>query len=109
MIIGFDEIEEAILPQFNGGEKEFRTRMFTDQYNKIQRGRLVPGASIGMHTHDTGSEILYVLEGTGTVLYDGGEESVEAGACHYCPKGHTHGLINSGDKDLIFFAVIPQQ
>lgn len=35
MIIGFDEIEEVILPQFKGGEKEFRTRMFVDQYNKI--------------------------------------------------------------------------
>ncbi|MFR3727826.1 cupin domain-containing protein [Lacrimispora sp.] len=109
MIINFEEIEEAILPQFHGGEKKFRTRMITDQYNKIQRGRLEPGASIGMHTHHADSEILYVLEGTGTVLYDGGEEAVEAGVCHYCPKGHAHSLINSGDKDLIFFAVIPQQ
>ncbi|WP_394526772.1 cupin domain-containing protein [Lacrimispora sp. JR3] len=109
MKIVFNEIEEAVLPQFQGGEKEFKTRMFADQYNKIQRGRLEPGASIGMHTHDTSSEIIYILEGNGTVLFDEGRESVKAGECHYCPKGHAHSLINSGDKELVFFAVVPQQ
>lgn len=109
MIIDFDKTEEKILPQFNGGEKEFNTRMFLDDLNKIQRGRLAPGASIGMHTHVTNSEIIYVLEGEGTVLYDEGKESVEAGLCHYCPKGHAHSLINTGEKELVFFAVVPVQ
>jgi mannose-6-phosphate isomerase-like protein (cupin superfamily) len=109
MIIHFDETEEKVLPHFNGGEKEFNTRMYLDELNKIQRGRLAPGASIGMHTHDTSSEIFYILEGEGTVIYDGGEEAVSPGVCHYCPKGHIHSLINTGDKDLIFFAVVPAQ
>ena len=29
--------------------------------------------------------------------------------CHYCPKGHSHGLFNDGDEDLVFFAVVPAQ
>lgn len=109
MIINFDKTEEKVLPHFNGGEKEFNTRMYLDELNKIQRGRLAPGASIGMHTHDTSSEIIYILEGEGTVLYDGGEEAVSPGICHYCPKGHSHSFINTGDKDLVFFAVVPVQ
>ena len=61
--------------------------MHVDGRNKIMRGRLVSGATIGGHTHDTSSEIIFVLSGTGRVLYDGGEETVTAGQCHYCPKG----------------------
>ena len=29
--------------------------------------------------------------------------------CHYCPKGHTHSLINDSDAGLTFLAVIPEQ
>ena len=72
-------------------------------------GRLVPGASIGLHTHEAGSEIVYILSGEGKALYDGGQETLTAGDCHYCPKGHSHSLINGGGEDLVFFAVIPQQ
>ena len=39
----------------------------------------------------------------------GGQETLTAGDCHYCPKGHSHSLINGGGEDLVFFAVIPQQ
>ena len=42
------------------------------------------------------------------VIYDGKEERVEAGLCHYCPQGHTHTLINDSDADLTFHAVIPE-
>ncbi len=73
------------------------------------RGRLVPGASIGLHTHETSSEIIYILQGSGKVLYDGEYEPVRTGTCHYCPKGHAHSLINDGNEDLTFFAVVPAQ
>lgn len=43
------------------------------------------------------------------MLYDGAYEDVEAGVCHYCPKGHSHSLINNSDADLVFFAVVPNQ
>ena len=109
MIIDFQTIEETVIPQFKGGEKEFAVKMHTDSLNKIMRGRLIPGASIGLHTHETGSEIIYILQGRGKVLYDCVYEPVESGLCHYCPKGHSHSLINDSDADLIFFAVVPEQ
>ena len=27
--------------------------------------------------------------------------------CHYCSMGHTHGMENKGDEDLVIFAVVP--
>ena len=109
MIIDLKQIEETVIPHFRGGEKETRSRMFADPACKIMHGRLEPGASIGLHTHDTSSEIIYILKGRGKVLYDGGYEEVEEGLCHYCPKGHEHSLINYRDEDLNFFAVVPEQ
>ncbi|MBQ7113276.1 MAG: cupin domain-containing protein [Clostridia bacterium] len=108
MLIDFNQTDVTVLKNFNGGEKEFRAKMITDKNNRILFGRLIPGASIGMHTHETSSEIIYVLEGSGKMLYDDGEERLVPGLCHYCEKGHRHSFINDGEEDLCFFAVVPQ-
>lgn len=109
MLINFAAIEEQMIPHMRGGEKEVALRTYTDGQCKIMKGRLVPGASIGLHTHETNSETIYVLEGQGKVLYDGEYESLSAGSCHYCPKGHAHSLINDSAAELVFFAVVPEQ
>lgn len=109
MRIDFSTIPETVLPQFKGGEKEMRAHMFKDGQNLIMRASLCPGASIGLHCHDSSSEIIYILSGSGKVLFEGSYESLGPGACHYCPKGCSHSLINSGSEDLVFFAVVPQQ
>ena len=108
MKIEFAKMEEKLMPNFKGGEKNLGMRMFDDGSCKIMRGRLEPGASIGLHTHEGNSEIIYILEGTGKVLYDDGCETLAAGDCHYCPEHHAHSLINDSDADLSFFAVVPQ-
>lgn len=109
MLIKFDEMEPTILEKFYGGEKNVAALMFMDEKNRIMYSKLVPGASIGYHKHETGSEIIYILQGKGKALYDAGEEELYSGICHYCPKGHSHSVINNSDEDLIFFAVVPQQ
>ena len=82
--------------------------MHTDELGKILYGRLEPGSSIGMHTHETNSEITYILSGTASIVYDETTEELTAGVCHYCPKGHSHSMSNRGEQDLVFFAVIPE-
>ena len=109
MLIDFDKMEETVIPHFQGGEGAFLTKMRVDELGKILRGRLEPGSTIGLHTHDTSSEIIYILAGTGKVLYDGGYEPLAAGSCHYCPKNHAHSLINDSGANLEFFAVVPVQ
>lgn len=109
MLIDFSKMELTVLKSFYGGEQEMRANMHVDEKNRILRGRLAPGASIGMHTHETSSEIIYILSGTGKALYDDGVETLSPGMCHYCEKGHAHSLINDGAEELCFFAVVPQQ
>ena len=108
MKIDFNAIEEKLIPNFKGGEKEFNVRMFTDSMNKIMKGRLVPGASIGLHAHTGNSEIMFITKGQGYVIYDGEKIAIQAGDVHYCPKGHSHTLVNDGETDLEFSAVVPQ-
>lgn len=108
MLIHFDSTYERELPNFKGGEKSFNVRMFDDGTNKIMKGRLVPGASIGLHTHESSSEVVYILKGRGKMLYDGVYEPLEAGSCTYCPMGHEHSLINDSSEDLEFIAVVPE-
>ncbi len=110
MKLAFPQMEETVNPNFKGGLKNTTTKVFFDGKNKILYGRLEVGATIGLHTHDTSSEIIYILNGEGRVLFDDTVEYVSAGDCHYCPKGHTHSLQNNSEKDeLVFFAVIPEQ
>lgn len=116
MTIDFNTMDITLLPAFKGGEKEFAANMFFDGTNRIFKGRLVPGASIGMHTHDDSCEVIFVLEGNGTVVEKtAGADSetvadVKAGDCLYCPKGDSHSLKNTAEAgDLVFYAVVPKQ
>ena len=103
MIIDFNNIDEQHLPHFKGGEKEMVTRMFTNSLGKIMRSSLEPGASIGYHAHEENSEIIYLLDGEGTVIYDDNQPvRLMPGQVHYCPMGHSHSLRNESDKPLSF-------
>lgn len=109
MLLDFNAMNETVIPRFLDGEGTVRAKMRVDELGKIMRGALEPHSSIGYHTHETSSEIIYILSGTGRVKYDDTEEPLKPGDCHYCPKGHSHSLINDTDGLLEFFAVVPQQ
>ena len=117
MIIKLDEIALSHMAEFKGGKKEFAANMFFDGANRIFKGYLVPGASIGVHTHEDSCEVIFILSGNGSLYekepedVDGTYKDVQAGDCLYCPKGHTHSLMNpeAAEEDLVFYAVVPQQ
>ncbi|MCQ2335521.1 MAG: cupin domain-containing protein [Paludibacteraceae bacterium] len=109
MKLDYNQIQTVEMPNFKGGEKSVLAQMFNDEKNRIMRLTLVPGASIGLHTHTTSSEIIYVLSGCGTAICEGTEEKLTPGCAHYCSKGQTHTLINDGEEPLHVFAVVPEQ
>ncbi|MBQ9117745.1 MAG: cupin domain-containing protein [Clostridia bacterium] len=109
MILTFDKMEEKQLPNFKGGEGVFCANMYDDARVKILRGKLVKGASIGLHQHSPSMEIIFILSGKGRAICDGKEEILSAGDCHYCPQDSEHTLKNEWDEDLCFYAVVPQQ
>ncbi len=103
-----DDIEETVIPNFKGGEGRIRAHMAVDENNRIMHGILEPGCSIGIHTHEGSSEIVFATKGEVVVTYDGIEEKLSAGMVHYCPDGHTHGMKNIGTENFEMLAVVPQ-
>lgn len=108
-MINFEELQETIVPNFKGGEGDTIIRKYEDDKMKVLRVTLKPGCSIGLHTHVTNSEVVYIIAGQGVSVLDGKEEVLSSGQCSYCPKGSEHTIANRGTEDLVLLGVVPEQ
>ena len=106
MKVNFADIEEVMNEGFKGGDGVVGIKGHDWENGRFLQGRVTPHSSIGQHVHDSNNEIMYIVKGTATFIYDGVEEIVHEGECHYCPKDHGHTLINNTDEDVVFFAVL---
>jgi len=109
MRVDFNEIKEETINNFNGGKGCIILKRTTKKNVMIAKARLTPGSSVGMHKHMMDSETIYILSGKGKTICDGETEMLKSGSVTFCPVGCSHCLINDGDEDLVFFAVIPKQ
>jgi len=100
------DIPEQVIPHVHNGEGDLHKNTFEDESARIMILTLGPGASIGRHTHEGEFEVYYGVSGKGKVLYEDTVEPMLPGCCHYCPKGHTHSLVNDGDEPLSVFAIV---
>ena len=108
MKIDFKALKEITVPRMNGGNGECRARMYMDEKGKIIYSILPQGSSIGSHIQKSSNDVNYVISGYGKAICDGIEETLSPGDCHYCPKGSTHSIINTGEEDLILFSVVTE-
>lgn len=108
MLINFNEIETKDIPNFKGGEGHILMTGYDDGCCKIMKLVLEPGSTVGLHTHEGNSEVVFALSATATCIGDGIEEKLTPGMASYCQEGHNHTLINDGTEDFVFFAVVPQ-
>ena len=37
----------------------------------------------------------------------GAEVPVGPGLCHYCPRGHSHSVVNTGTEPLVILGIVP--
>ena len=106
MIIRFNELESKEIKGFKGGLGKLLLMKFEDTSYKIMRSTLTQDSTIGLHKHENGSEILYILSGTGYAICDKKREELFKGIVHYCPKGSEHTVINTGKNALEMFAIV---
>ena len=107
MVFNFDDMEDTVIPNFYGGEKQISAKTHIDNNVKIMKGTLISGASIGIHTHEDNSEVVFALSGEAVVIMDKEEKILKPGCVHYCPMGHSHGMRNEGEEDFVMYAVVP--
>jgi len=78
------------------GAPNFAMRMFEVQ----------PGGHTPLHTHPHEHEV-FIVEGTGTFVCDGGEYPFEAEHVIFVPGGREHCFKNTGDGLMRFLCIIP--
>ena len=108
-MIDFEKLEVTEIKNMRGGEGSVLANTFYDGRVRIMRATLKKGCSIGLHTHETSSEVIYALSGKAVLLEDGREIEFKPGDCHYCPKGCAHSIKNVLNEDFVMLAVIPEQ
>ena len=74
MLIDFNDIKEVTIPGMNNGTGTMTAKVFMDEHSKVISCSVHPGSSIGLHMHETGDDINYVISGTGKAICDGKEE-----------------------------------
>lgn len=109
MIINFKDITPIVVDNMRGGEGNVQLVKFADELNSIVRITIKQNCSIGLHTHETDQEIIYVIKGCGKCLEDGVEYDLYPGLANYCAKGKNHSIRNPYEEDLELFAVITKQ
>ena len=67
---------------------------------------LEPGAGLGYHEHHGETETYYILSGNGVYVDNGEEIPAKEGDVFFCKDGDGHGLKNTGERDLVFVALI---
>lgn len=107
--IDFNAMGFDTLSNFKGGENDIYMKMLVDGQNKLMYCTIPSGASVGNHSHDSDMEVVYVLQGEATILFDGVEQVYTPGMAHYCQKGHGHSICNKGQDDLVTFNVVAPQ
>lgn len=62
--------------------------------------------SLGYHEHHGESETYFILSGRGEYDDNGTIRPVKPGDVTFTPSGSGHALVNTGDTDLVFMALI---
>ena len=112
MIKKKDSLKSEVRDQLRGGkgavtfQHYFRKEEMKAKCRLCARLTLPPGASIGMHRHESEEEVFIIESGSG-VLDDGLHRTpVDAGDAILTGDGEQHALVNTGSGPLELIAVI---
>ena len=87
-------------------EKILGPAEYGDKLGLYARVVVPPKAAVPYHQPVGDSESYYILSGEGEYNGNGVTRMVKAGDSTWTPDGSSHGLVNTGDTDLTFMALI---
>ncbi|WKY46400.1 cupin domain-containing protein [Eubacteriaceae bacterium ES3] len=112
MIFKKEMLKKEVRSNMRGGSGEVALTHLADEMilgkncRLFSKTLLKPGDSIGDHPHHGEKEIYVFLKGQGLVTDDDKEVAVFPGDVMVTPDGHSHSVLNTGDEDLEFIALI---
>ncbi|MCK5841179.1 MAG: cupin domain-containing protein [Candidatus Sabulitectum sp.] len=113
MIIRSNGVQKLKKNLFDGkGEADIEHLFTADEFEApvrlCARVRLAPGCSIGLHQHINEDELYFIIEGAGKISDGDVSQSVSSGHSILTRSGESHSIENTGSRDLVLIAVIPQ-
>ena len=109
MLTQFNNIEPVTVKNLRGGMGEctlYKVQDLPLAYNMFAKIIIHPHSSIGLHTHETDEEIIYVLEGKGKIIVEGETKELHKGMVNICKQNHAHSCINDTDEDLVIIGIV---
>ena len=86
MFITLKDLEPVVKEHMRNGEGHVILNKWETDEKMIAQITIPQGSSIGVHTHETDEEIIYVIKGQGVCLVDGQETILNPGMVNYCQK-----------------------
>ena len=68
--------------------------------------RLLPGCTVGLHTHHGEEDFYYCLSGEGVVVDNGTEHPFTPGTLQITRDGESQAVRNTGAQDLVLLAAL---
>jgi mannose-6-phosphate isomerase-like protein (cupin superfamily) len=87
-------------------EHLLKPEMINEKTGLFAQVTIPVGSSLGYHEHHGESETYYILSGKGEYNDNGKTVEVGPGDVTFTPDGCGHGLVNTGDTDVVFIALI---
>ena len=107
MTYDFNKAVNYSIPNLNGGDGTVFAKVIPGETGSVMLAVIPPGCSIGAHTHDSDMDFNFIVSGTGIAVCDGEAEALSPGVCHFCPKGASHSIRNTGNTDMqIYICVV---
>ena len=82
----------------------YRRVLFTAGKSQLVLMSLLPGEEIGTEVHD-GDQVLYIVDGEGLAVIDGGRERIEKGSLVFVPAGAHHNIVNTDHVSMKLFTL----
>jgi len=83
------------------GEKSQLIKIAQDNTISAFVVRMMPGAELGPHYHESHDEIEYVIRGTGQLLVNDKWVDFKPGSIHFNPMRKVHAAKNTGNEPMI--------
>ncbi len=94
--------------RMEGREKRRLGDLFGLQNFGVNLTRLAPGSISALrHAHTKQDELVYILEGTATLIDDAGEHAMPPGTCagFRAGTGNAHQIVNRSEADVVYLEI----
>ncbi|SRR5579883_122459 len=85
--------------------RNFRTVLYTGEKSQLVVMSIPPDGEIGLETHDSVEQIIFIQSGTGFAFYDEKRIPLKEGDVLVITPGTAHNIINLGKEDLKIYTV----